>query len=86
MADDIIEGSGNVFADLGLPDAAERQMKTRLAMAVNSIVKERRIKQTWTDAVLNIPQPKVNLRPHPDPAVTGAGLAAARAAAASGSG
>ena len=36
MANDITEGTGNVFADLGLPDAADRQTKTRLAMAVNA--------------------------------------------------
>ena len=59
-ADDIIESSGNVFADLGFPDAAECRTKTRLAMAVNSIVKERRLKQTGTAAIPNIPQPKVS--------------------------
>jgi len=42
VANDITEGTGNVFADLGLPDAAERQTKTRLAMAVNALLKERR--------------------------------------------
>ncbi len=35
----ITRGSGNVFADLGLPDAAERQTKTRLALALNRIIK-----------------------------------------------
>ena len=60
MVNDIIEGSGNVFADLGLADAADRQTKTRLAMAVNAIVKERRLKQTDTAAILGIPQPKVS--------------------------
>ena len=60
MANDIIEGTGNVFADLGLADAADRQTKTRLAMAVNAIVKERRLKQTDTAAILGIPQPKVS--------------------------
>ena len=60
MADDVIEGSGNVFADLGLPDPADRQTKTRLAMAVNAIVKERRLKQVDAAAILGIPQPKVS--------------------------
>ena len=31
----ITRGTTNVFADLGYPDAAERQTKTRLALAVN---------------------------------------------------
>lgn len=60
MVSDIIEGTGNVFADLGLPEPADRQTKTRLAMAVNAIVKERRLKQTETAALLGIPQPKVS--------------------------
>lgn len=60
MANDITEASGNVFADLGLPDAADRQTKTRLAMAVNALLKERRLKQTDAARVLGIPQPKVS--------------------------
>jgi predicted XRE-type DNA-binding protein len=49
-----------VFADLGFPDAVDRQTKTRLAMAVNAIVKERRLKQADTALILGIPQPKVS--------------------------
>ena len=60
VATDITEGAGNVFADLGLPDAADRQTKTRLAMAVNALLKERRLKQTEAATVLRIPQPKVS--------------------------
>lgn len=60
MANDITEGGGNVFADLGLPDAADRQTKTRLAMAVKALLKDRRLKQTEASALLGIPQPKVS--------------------------
>ncbi|MCA6251435.1 MAG: XRE family transcriptional regulator [Phenylobacterium sp.] len=60
VANDITEGAGNVFADLGLPDAAGRQTKTRLAMAVNALLKERRLKQTDTATILGIPQSKVS--------------------------
>ena len=60
MANDITEGGGNVFADLGFPDAADRQTKTRLAMAVNGLIKERRLKQTHAAEVLGIPQPRVS--------------------------
>lgn len=60
MASDIIEGTGNVFADLGLPEAADRQTKTRLAMAVNALLKERRIKQTDAATILRVPQSKVS--------------------------
>ena len=60
MADDITEGTDNVFADLGFPDAGERQTKTRLAMAVNAILKARRFKQAEAAVVLHIPQSKVS--------------------------
>lgn len=60
MANDMTEGTGNVFADLGFADAADRQTKTRLAMAVNAILKERRFKQTQTAEILGVPQPKVS--------------------------
>ena len=60
MTDDIIEGSGDVFADLGFPDAAERQTKTRLAMAVNAELKRRTLKQVDAAARLGVPQSKVS--------------------------
>jgi hypothetical protein len=34
-ANKVVASSGNVFADLGLPDAAELDTKVRLAVAVN---------------------------------------------------
>jgi hypothetical protein len=37
-ARDISRGSGNVFADLGFPDAEQRQTKLRLATALNTIL------------------------------------------------
>jgi len=57
---EIERGTGNVFADLGLPDAEERQTKLRLAMEVNEILKARRLKQTEAGALLGLPQPKVS--------------------------
>jgi predicted XRE-type DNA-binding protein len=60
MSDEITHGSGNVFADLGMDDAAERQTKTRLAMAINGLLKERKLKQMEAAKVLNILQPKVS--------------------------
>ena len=41
---DITRGTDNVFADLNLPDA-ECQTKTRLALAVNDLLKARQLKQ-----------------------------------------
>lgn len=56
----IIRGSTNVFDDLGYTDAAERQTKTRLALAVNDLLKNRKLKQREIATLLNIPQPKVS--------------------------
>lgn len=61
---DITHGTTNVFADLGYPDAAERQTKTRLALAVNELLKQRKLKQREIAALLNIPQPKVSALKH----------------------
>ena len=61
MTDDAIErGSGNVFADLGLPDPGERQTKTRLALALNRIIKGQGLKQAEAARLLGVPQPKVS--------------------------
>ncbi len=56
----ITRGTMNVFADLGYPDAAERQTKTRLALAVNNLLKGRKLKQREAAELLHIPQPRVS--------------------------
>jgi predicted XRE-type DNA-binding protein len=56
----ITHGTDNVFADLGLPDAAERQTKTRLALAVNDLLKARKLRQREAAELLGIAQPKVS--------------------------
>ena len=56
----ITRGTGNVFADLGYQDAAERQIKTRLALAVNELLKARKLKQREIAILLGVPQPKVS--------------------------
>jgi predicted XRE-type DNA-binding protein len=43
-----------------LPDAAERQTKTRLAMAIAAILKSRKLTQTAAGRVLNVPQSNVS--------------------------
>ena len=60
MNDEITHGTGNVFADLGMPDAAERQTKTRLAMEINELLKARKLKQVDVAELLGIPQPRVS--------------------------
>ena len=57
---EITRGSGNVFADLGFPDAEERKTKLLLAIQLNELLKERKLKQIDAARVLSIPQPKVS--------------------------
>jgi len=49
-----------VFADLGFPDAAERQAKLRLAYALNQVLEERKLSQADAAKVLRVAQPKVS--------------------------
>lgn len=58
--EDIVRGSGNVFADLGYADAEERQTKLRLAYAINQIIEERRLTQTSAAEALGVNQPKIS--------------------------
>jgi len=62
--DQVIHGTGNVFADLGYPDATERQAKLRLAYALNQILEERKLSQAEAANVLGVTQPKVSALRH----------------------
>jgi predicted XRE-type DNA-binding protein len=53
-------GSGNVFADLGYPDAKERRLKVELAMEVNHILHKRDLTQAQAARALDILQPHVS--------------------------
>lgn len=57
---EIYHGSGNVFADLGLPDAEERLAKAELARQILNIVAQRRLTQAEAAEILGIDQPKVS--------------------------
>ena len=52
--------SGNVFADLGLPDAEEYMAKSELAVKIFKIIKSRRLTQAAAGKLLGITQPKVS--------------------------
>src|SRR6516162_7529431 len=54
------EGSGNVFADLGLPDADGRQSRAKLGFHVYELLKDRQLKQREIAALLGIKQPEVS--------------------------
>jgi predicted XRE-type DNA-binding protein len=54
------ESSGNVFADLGLPNAPELQAKADLAWEISRTIDERELTQTQAAELLGIDQPKVS--------------------------
>jgi predicted XRE-type DNA-binding protein len=51
---------GNVFADLGLPDAEEMLTKSQLIMAISEILKQRGLTQTQAAAIVGVDQPKIS--------------------------
>ena len=53
-----------MFADLGFPDAAERQAKLRLAYALNQVLEERKLSQAEAAEVLGLTQPKISALRH----------------------
>jgi predicted XRE-type DNA-binding protein len=59
-AEQIVRGTTNVFADLGYPDAEERQTKLRLAHALNHVIAQRRLTQAAAAARLGVNQPKIS--------------------------
>ncbi len=56
----VTRGTGNVFADLGFPDSAERQAKLRLAYALNQVLDASKLSQADAAKVLGVTQPKVS--------------------------
>jgi predicted XRE-type DNA-binding protein len=53
-----------VFADLGFPDAVQRQAKLHLAYALNQVLDERKLSQADAANVLGVTQPKVSALRH----------------------
>ena len=56
----VVQSSGNVFADLGLHDAGEKQTRVRLAVAINQIIEARHLSQIAAARLLDINQPKIS--------------------------
>ena len=54
------EGSGNVFADLGLPDSDERLARSKLGFHVYKLLADRHLTQREIGALLGIRQPEVS--------------------------
>src|SRR5687767_10549672 len=55
------KGSTNVFADLGMPDAAEKLVKAELVFKINQIIKQKKLKQVEAAKILQSDQSKISL-------------------------
>ena len=56
----IEEFSGNVFADLGLPNPEECLVKSDLAIQINKLIRKRKLKQKGAAKLLGLDQPKIS--------------------------
>ena len=52
--------TGNIFADLGLPDAAEHLVKAGLVLRIDRTIRQRKLTQSAAAQVMGIDQPKVS--------------------------
>ncbi|MFZ0659177.1 MAG: helix-turn-helix transcriptional regulator [Candidatus Binataceae bacterium] len=52
--------SGNVFRDLGLPDAEELDIKANLAIEIGRMIRRRGLSQSQAASVLGVDQPRVS--------------------------
>ena len=59
-SDEIVESSGNVFADLDIEEPEESLAKAELVRRIGSILKRRRLNQAQAATLLGIDQPKVS--------------------------
>ena len=57
---DYVPSSGNVFADLNLPEADDLLAKAELAAKIIAEIQRRRITQAQAAAILGIDQPKIS--------------------------
>jgi predicted XRE-type DNA-binding protein len=56
----VTPSSGNLFADLGLPDADEELAKADLAFEINHVIEGRGLTQVEAAEIMGIDQPKVS--------------------------
>jgi predicted XRE-type DNA-binding protein len=57
---EITTSSGNVFADLGLPDSEELFVKAQLAQKINAYITANKMTQESAAKLLGVDQPKIS--------------------------
>jgi predicted XRE-type DNA-binding protein len=55
------DGSGNVFADLGLPNPEQELVKASLTLRIHRIIRQRGLTQKEAATLLGVKQPQVSL-------------------------
>lgn len=55
------ESSGNVFADLDIPNPEEALAKSKIVMKIHDIIKKKKLTQARAAKILKISQPKISL-------------------------
>jgi predicted XRE-type DNA-binding protein len=53
-------GSGNVFADIGLPNAEEHLIKANLVLKIDRLMKQRGLKQVDAAKLFGVKQPDIS--------------------------
>jgi len=57
----VTKGSGNVFADLGLPNPEQELLKAQLTLQIHTVLKESGMTQAEIARILGVQQPQVSL-------------------------
>jgi predicted XRE-type DNA-binding protein len=57
---EVHQSSGNVFADLGLPNAEERLLKAKIVNELHRLIKERNLTQAKAAKLIGIHQPDLS--------------------------
>ncbi|MFU0967898.1 helix-turn-helix domain-containing protein [Kluyvera ascorbata] len=60
MAHEIEVSSGNVYADLGMHDAEQMQLKARLAQIIGEVLQIKGLTQSQAAQILGMTQPKLS--------------------------
>ena len=55
----VTPSSGNVFADLNLPNPEERLVKATIALSIGELIEKRGLTQEEAGTILGLPQPSV---------------------------
>ena len=56
----VTPSSGNVFADLNLPNPEERLVKATIALSIGELIEKRGLTQEEAGTILGLPQPSVS--------------------------